>query len=46
MKSRKGRRVRGRKTLKTRWEGAVDHRELSSVSCDDLEGGLRGGREV
>lgn len=46
MKWRKGRRVRGRKTLKTKWEGAVDHQELSSVFCDDLEGGIQGAREV
>ena len=30
------------------WEAAVEHRELNSVLCDDLEGrdGGMGGREV
>ena len=28
------------------WEAAVWHRELSSVLCDDLEGGMGGGMEA
>ena len=33
--------------IDSKWEASAEHRELSSVLCDDLRGGMeRGGREA